>query len=400
VKRGLLYVGTDDGNLQVTQDDGRHWANLTKKIPGLPETIWVSGIEASRHNAGTVYVAFDGHRSNDFANYLFRSADFGNSWTPVVGDLPSNRVIHAVHEDPKNPGLIYIGTEHGLFLSADAGLHWIELKNNLPRVPVNDFMIHPRDNDLILATHGRGVWILDDIASLQQLTSEVVGGRAHLFTLRPVEEIRYFNPKAHQGDMVFHGDNPPPGAIIDYYLHGDPGQDLDVSVLDAAGKPIIKLQPTKTAGVNRVVWNLRYESLPEAPADDETGGRSVPMAGPLVLPGEYTVRLTAAGKNEDQKLQVKEDPRIQISPGDRKVWTDAQLLVADMYRSAVGLREQLGARGAAAAELQSAAKELAARLARLYRQMGLSTERPTADQQSQMQFFKTELDSLRHRATS
>ena len=170
LKRGLLYVGTDDGNVQVSQDDGRHWANLTKRFRGLPESMWVSGIEASRHDAGTVYVSFDGHRSNEFGNYLYRSTDFGETWTSIAGDLPADRVIHAVHEDPKNPNLVYVGTERGLYLSADRGGHWIAFRSNLPRVPVNDFVIHPRDNDLVLATHGRGVWILDDIASLQQLT--------------------------------------------------------------------------------------------------------------------------------------------------------------------------------------------------------------------------------------
>ena len=397
VRRGLLYVGTDDGNVQVTQDEGKHWANLTRRFPGLPEAMWVSGIEASRHNAGTVYVSFDGHRSNDFANYLYRSTDFGNTWTSIAGDLPANRVIHAVHEDPKNPNLIYVGTEYGLFLSADSGRRWIELRNNLPRVPVNDFVIHPRDNDLILATHGRGVWILDDIAFLQELTPQVLAQDAHLFSLRPAEQIRYFEPKAHQGDMVFRGANPPAGAIIDYYLRNGSATDTSLVVVDAAGRQVATLPAPHLEGVNRVIWSLRYDALPAGPADAEAGSRAIPMVGPLVTPGDYTVRLTALGKSSEQKLEVREDPRIQITPADRKIWTDALLSIAETYRGVVTLRDQLTAPGASA-ELRAIARELQTRLATLYRQIGGSTGRPTADQQAQMQFYETELRSLRSRS--
>jgi photosystem II stability/assembly factor-like uncharacterized protein len=397
VKRGLLFVGTDDGNVQVTQDEGRHWANLAKRFPGLPESMWVSAIEASRHSAGTVYVSFDGHRSNDFANYLYRSTDFGNAWTSIAGDLPAKRVIHAVHEDPKNPNLIYVGTEHGFFLSPDSGRHWIELKNNLPRVPINDFVIHPRDNDLVLATHGRGVWILDNIAVLQELTPQVLSEAAHLFTLRPAEQIRYVNPKAHQGDMVFRGDNPPAGAIIDYSTRDNSAINASLDIVDAAGRQVARLQAPHLAGVHRVIWNLRYDALAAAPADEESGGRTIPMAGPLVMPGEYTVRLTALGNTSERKLQVHEDPRIEISAADRKTWTDALLSVADLYRGAVALREQLARRGAPP-EIRDTARELQTRLATLYRQMSGSTGRPTADQQAQMQFYKAELEALQKRA--
>ena len=276
-KPGLLYVGTDDGNLQVSQDDGKHWANLTKKFPGLPESMWVSGIEASRHNAGTVYVSFDGHRSNDFANYLYRSTDFGNTWTSIAGTMPANRVIHAVHEDPKNPNLLYAATEHGLYISPDAGAHWIELRNNMPRVPINDLVIHPRENDLILASHGRGVWILDDISSLQQLTPAVLAEPVHLFAPRPIEEIRYFNPKAHQGDLTYRGDNPPPGALLDFYLQaaGTP----TLRVIDAAGTAVATMTQPAAAGLNRVMWRPRHAALPPGPPDEESGGRSSAAPG-------------------------------------------------------------------------------------------------------------------------
>jgi hypothetical protein len=397
LKPGLLYVGTDDGNLQVTQDDGKHWANLTKRFPGLPETMWVSGIEASRHNAGTAYVSFDGHRSNDFANYLYRSTDFGNTWSSLTGDLPANRVIHAVHEDPKNPNLIYVGTEHGLYLSADGGQHWIAMAGNLPRVPVNDFVIHPRDNDLVLATHGRGVWILDDLTPLQALTPQVMSEAVHLFPVRAAEEIRYFNPKAHTGDMIFRGENPPAGALIDYYLASDPGASgSSAAILDAAGKPVAALRPTHEAGINRIVWNLRYDALPAPPPGEESGGRAMELPGPFVMPGEYTARLTVGDKTFDQKLHVLEDPRVQIAPADRQAWTDAQLGVAETYRGTVALLTELSKPGASP-ELRRVARELQSRIVSLYRAIGDSTGKPTADQQSQAQFYKRELESLRTR---
>jgi photosystem II stability/assembly factor-like uncharacterized protein len=397
MRRGLLYVGTDDGNVQVTQDDGRHWANLAKRFPNLPESMWVSGIEASRHDAATAYVSFDGHRSNDFANYLYRSTDSGNSWTSITSDMPPHRVIHAVHEDPKNANLLYAATESGLYASVDTGAHWFEFRSNMPRVPVYDLVVHPRDNDLVLATHGRGVWILDDVSALQQLTPAVLGESAHLFPPRATEEIRYFNPKAHEGDLVFHGSNPPTGAPIDFYLQRDSG-DIAIAILDAAGAAVAKLQAPHAAGINRVVWNLRYDALPSTGGDEESGGRVRPVPGPLVLPGAYTVRLTAGGRSYDQTLQVLEDPRIQASAADRKAWTDALLAVGELYRGAATLSERLDRdNSGAAAEPRRVARELRGRLATLYRDMSGSTAKPTADQQGQIQFFRTELESLRRR---
>ncbi len=397
LKRGLLYVGTDDGNVQVSQDDGRHWADVRRRFAGLPESMWVSGIEASRHDAATVYVSFDGHRSNDFGNYLYRSTDSGATWTSIVGDLPPARVIHAVHEDPKNPRLLYIGTEHGLYLTNDAGRHWIAFGSNLPRVPVNDLVVHPRDNDLVLATHGRGVWILDDIASLQQLTGEVMARPAHLFPVRAAEEIRYFNPRAHEGDLVFHGQNPPAGAIVDFYLRApDPAATL--TVRDAAGATVATLHVAGAAGINRAVWNLRSDPLPP-PEASEPGRRAQPLPGPLVLPGRYTVRLSAGGGSTEQPVDVKDDPRIQVGAAERQEWNAALTAIADLYRSATALVDRVNERGASPDdEAGRPARELRARITTLYRSLGDSTGRPTADQRSQMEFYRTELDALTKRA--
>jgi hypothetical protein len=395
--RGLLYVGTDDGNVQMSRDDGRRWINIANRFPGLPGTTWVSGIEASRHDANRVYVAFDGHRNDDFANYLYRSNDGGTTWSSIAGDLPPNRVIHAVHEDPKNPDLVYIATERGLYLTNDGGRHWIEFASNLPRVPVNDFVIHPRDNDLVLATHGRGVWILDDVTSLQQLTPAVLAESAHLFPVRAAQEIRYFNPRAHEGDLVFHGQNPPAGAIVDFYAREAPGPDVLVTIHDAAGATVATLHPEARAGMNRVVWNLRRDPLPAAPPDEESGGRARPIPGPLVMPGTYTVRLTVAGKTYDQPVEVKEDPRIQVSAADRQAWDEALRAAADLYRGTLEVIAQANAKKAPA-DLKTTAQELQSRVVDLYRALEESTGQPTADQKSQLEFYRTELDSLRKRA--
>jgi len=268
----------------------------------------------------------------------------------------------------------------------------------MPRVPVYDLVIHPRDNDLVLATHGRGIWILDDISSLQQLTPQVLAEPAHLFAPRPAEQIRYFSPKAHQGDMVFRGENPPAGAIIDYFMRDNSAINAPLAIIDGTGQPVARLQPPHLAGINRVIWNLRYDPLPPAPADEESGGRPSLVPGPFVIPGEYTVRLSVGETMYEQKLQVLEDPRIQIPAGDRKLWTDALLAIAMTYRGAVSLVEQVTRQsGAASNDLPAVARELRSRLSSLYRDVEKSTAKPTADQQAQMQFLKTELESLRKR---
>jgi hypothetical protein len=196
--------------------------------------------------------------------------------------------------------------------------------------------------------------------------------------------------------MVFRGDNPPAGALIDYYLQA--GTAAELSVLDAAGSPVATLNPSRAAGVNRAVWNLRYAALPPGPPDEESGGRSSALPGPFVMPGEYTVRLTAGGTTYEQKLQVLEDPRIQISAANRKAWTDALLAIGETYRGAVATPADVNRRGGPGSNgVRDVARELQSRLATLYRDMARSTARPTADQLAQMQFFETELRSLRSR---
>ena len=400
-RRGLLYVGTDDGNLQVSEDDGRTWTDLAGRLPGLPTASWFAGIEASRHAEDTVYVAVDNHRSDDYRNYLYRSDDRGRSWTSIAGGLPPDRVVRTVREDPRNPALLYVGTEFGVFVSPDRGARWVKLKNNLPRVAVNDLLVHPRDNDLVLGTHGRGIWILDNVNALQELTPEVLASPAHLFTIEPAEMIRYANPKAHTGDMIFRGENPPAGAIVDYYL-ARARTPVSLSVVDAAGQEVTTIDAPAARGINRAVWNLRHASLPPSGGGyDDDGPRSdAPIPGPWVVPGEYTVRLAADGRTFERKVRVDEDPRITVAPDVRQAWTATLLRIAAAYRASAALDDQarksaatLAASdsGGAAGRAQEQARvtgELRRRLANLYRAVAGSTGPLTADQQAQLEHFE------------
>jgi photosystem II stability/assembly factor-like uncharacterized protein len=411
LQRGLLYVGTDDGNLKVSRDGGRTWTNVAEKLPGAPKSSWIGGIDASRHIAGAVYVALDNHRSDDFTNYVFKSTDFGATWTSIAGDLPAGRVARTVREDPKNRNLLYLATEFGFFFSPNGGANWVPLKNNMPTVPVNDFVIHPRDNDLVLATHGRGIWILDNVAPLQQLTPETLTSDAHLFTPREAEMIRYTNSKAHAGDMIFRGQNPPAGAVIDYYLRDAPAaEQIALSVHSPDGREVVKLQPTTVKGLNRVVWNLRHAPLPGRTGgfgedDDEDAGARGETPGPFVVPGEYAVRLVVNGRTYEQKVVVKDDPRLEIAPADRRLWTETLLTVADLFGQTVALNAEVAKADAQRnagelAEARRIGRELQSRLGTLYNNIGRWTGRPTADQNSQLKFFRQVLADLQTTARS
>ncbi|HSW30443.1 MAG TPA: hypothetical protein VLH75_13240 [Longimicrobiales bacterium] len=247
---GVLYVGTDDGQVQVSKDDGRTWANVTSRIPGLPQMAWINSLHASKHRDGRVFLAANNYRNDDYANHLWRSDDHGSTWTSVAGDLPANRVARTLRDDPCNPDVLYLGTEFGVFWSWNGGANWVELRGGLPTVAVNDLLVHPRDNDLVLATHNRGVWILDQANALQEMTPAVAGRASHLFSVEPSEEVRY---RAHTGNMIFEGANPPAAAILDYRIQ-DEGTEVPLTVHDATGAQVAKVQGTGHRGINRALW--------------------------------------------------------------------------------------------------------------------------------------------------
>ncbi len=389
-RKGLLYVGTDDGRFRVSMDEGKTWIDRQDTIPGLPKTSWFEDAEASRHAEGTVYIAVDNHRSDDMRNYVFKSADYGRTWTSIVGDLPPNRVARAIREDVKNPNLLYLATEFGLFITIDGGRRWVELKNNMPTLPFNDITIQQRDNDLVLASHGRGVWILDNITALQQLTPRVAASDAFLFGVEPAAQVRYTNLKAHAGDMIFRGENPPNGATVDYWL-GDPTATVAITIHDASGRQVASVTPTLARGINRVVWNLRGADLPIRGGgfeDDDEAPAGANVPGPYVMPGTYTARLVANGRTFEQKVEVREDPRLTVSATDRKAWTDAMNAVADMLRRAAPLNDRAQKlAGADTADVKRQTRELVSRLRGLYSEMGRWTGIPTKDQQSQATFY-------------
>lgn len=328
-EQGLLYAGTDDGLLQVSDDDGKTWTDVTSRLTGLPKETWINTIEVSSHNAGTAFVAINNYRNNDFTNYLYKTTDGGQTWTSIVGNLPANRVVRTLREDPRNPSLLYLGTEFGLYISNNGGRNWMQIKNNMPTLPFNDLVVHPRDNDLILASHGRGIWILDNLNPVQELTPNVANQDAALFNIPTAERINYVSEGAHVGDMFFRGQNPTRGATIDYYLKNTVTSDqISLTIHDTHGNLIRTLSPDTTAGIQRESWDLNHEDLAPIPSNR---GRGFGLSGPPVVPGNYIAKLTVKGNSYTQTFNVIDDHRLDVDIIDRKAWTDKLMEIGDFY---------------------------------------------------------------------
>jgi photosystem II stability/assembly factor-like uncharacterized protein len=389
---GVLYVGTDDGRFRVSRNGGASWTDVQENFPGLPKGAWFAGVDASRHADGTVYVVVDNHRSNDFANYVYKSTDFGKSFTRIDGALPANRVARTIRQDPRNPKLLYLATEFGLFVSPDDGASWLAMRANMPLMPINDLLVHSRDNALVLATHARGIWILDQVNALQELTSQVVASAAHLFTVQPAYQLRTTNLRPHTGDMHFRGDNPPVAALIDFWVQSA-GTPVTLTVLDAAGRTIQRFTPTVSRGLNRITWNLRDADLPlrSGGGEDDDEGPRATTPGPLVLPGRYMVRLESGGVRMERAVLVKEDPRLTLSPAARAAWTAFHREVAALATSytevAARWRVATGT-DATTRDMKRQAQELGARISTLYGAVGRWTGAPTQDQRTQLRYYK------------
>ena len=332
-KAGLLYTGSDDGQVYVSKDAGATWTNATGRIGGAPRLAYVSKVEPSKFDEGTVYVTFDGHRVGDFGTYVYASPDYGQSWKSLVGDLPKGQVVRTITEDTKNPDVLYLGTEAGLWVSVDRGKAWIRVRGNLPTVPVYEITLHPRDNDMILATHGRAIWILDDLAVFQQYAAAQTAGN-FLFDVEPASQrgLADDRERGFEGNMVFFGQNPPFGARFLYHL-GARADSVSVVIADPAGGAIRTLRDTTKsglgAGVNSTVWDLRVEPLPPPPAEGPPAGGGGFFGGggnqgPMVLPGAYKAALVVNGKEAASRtFSVSGEPEIQISDADRKARFDA-----------------------------------------------------------------------------
>ena len=354
-----IWVGTDDGNLQLTRDDGRTWANVAGNVPNLPANSWVSWVEAGRHAAGTAYAAFDRHSFGDTAPYVYKTTDYGRTWTVLVSAADAKGVrgyVHVIKEDLKNPGLLFMGTEFGLYVSIDSGVSWAQFKGGqMPNVAVRDLAIQPRTNDLVLATHGRGIWIVDDITPLRAMNSALLNSEAAFVAARPVQQRIEANGGWANGDAVFVGDNPPQGAVITYYqktrhLFGK----LKLEVLDAGGKVVDTLPASKRRGLNRVVWSMRGKP-PRVPPAAQLAFAGT--QGARLLPGTYTVRLTKNGQIYETKIAVGLDHRNTFTAADRRAQFAAATQVQALFGGESALVERIGKLRAGIAERSAKLKE-------------------------------------------
>jgi photosystem II stability/assembly factor-like uncharacterized protein len=385
----VLYVGTDDGNIHGTRDAGTNWVMLSGDMPGLaaPNTV-VTRVVASRFNEGRVYATFDGHERDDYRPYVYRSDDYGNTWEPIVSGLPDDATVNIIVEHPRNENLLFLGNEIGVFVSIDRGDSWAQLKNNLPTVPVDDIVIHPRENDLVLGTHGRGIWILDDITPLEEISEDVLNTDAHIFSARrtPMWRVTRWQEWSPGTWRVL---NPAPRARIHYYLKEDaplpsptvdarrddgggrsggrgggrgganqmpssvpatpPEPTVKLTVLDGNGGFVREFEGPGRAGVQTALWDFRIADAYTTTTSGggfggggRRGGGGGPR-GPEVLPDTYTVRLEAGGRTTETTVEVVLDPRIQV-PMD--VLQDRQDAMMDAYNLAKPVYEARQAIGA------------------------------------------------------
>jgi len=414
-KAGLLYAGTDDGRLAVTKDAGKAWAQVIDKVPGLPKGIYVSRVAPSRFDENTVYATFDGHRQNDFETYIYASGDAGQTWRSINANL-KGEVARTLTEDLKNPDVLYLGTETGLFVSIDRAKSWMRIRSNFPTVRVDEITLHPRDNAMLIATHGRSIWILDHLEPIQEYAAAQAAAEAKLFT--PPPSSMYRRPASDRnyefwGDQTFFGENPPQAAIISWYLKKQAG-DVKLKITDAAGKDVREisgqvLASSNKPGMQTACWDLRVQPLPAAAADaggrggrggggggasagsgqaaGEGGGGRGPGgpavqnpfgagcssggrggggrgggggdAGPMVLAGTYTVALVVDGKTiESKPLKVTLDPEVALSELERKKMFDMAMEMHELQRVGNDASNALRPLSTRAGEL---AKEIAGR---------------------------------------
>jgi photosystem II stability/assembly factor-like uncharacterized protein len=434
VQAGLFWTGSDDGLIHLTRDNGETWENVTPKDLGkfgvrgsgfedrsdssnselrTSNSEWslVSIIETSPHDAATAYVAIDRHRHDDFAPYFYKTNDYGQTWTKITDGIPSDEFARVIREDPDRRGLLYAGTEAGLYVSFDDGAHWQSLRQNLPVVPVHDMVV--KDRDLVLATHGRAFWILDDLTPLHAMTPETLAADAHLFAPRPA--IRYRTQRGFEGSaapgknyqpvgtttytfrqitrptgekrqkLLDAGQNPPDGAVISYYLREKPAGEVTLTFLDRDGKEIKTYrskpdgdQPAekkkdgaaeekpvrKEAGLNRFIWNMRY---PDARNFEGAIYRSSGVTGPLAPPGVYQVRLTVGERSWTQPFEIRKDPRAEVSDEELR----------DQFAFLLQIRDKLSETNDAIKQIRALRSEIGMWEQRAEKQQAAGSSSPT-----------------------
>ena len=339
---GVIYAGSDDGVVHMTRDGGKTWSNITSRFPGLPKNAYVSRLTASAYDVNVVYASFDNHRNDDYGTYVYASVDGGGNFRSIGEGIPKGHTITSMTEDPKNASVLYSGTEFGLFVSPDRGGRWMRIRSNLPTVPIHEIVFHPRDNDMIIATHGRSIWILDDATPFQQI-GEAMKGDAYLFDVRAATQFNQANDRGFVTDKPFFGKNPAYGALVSYYLAKD-ATNVALRIRDSAGTQVREitgndLRSARRAGVNRVNWDLRHQPLPPQPGQQGGGGGGGfgggGLNGPNVVPGDYRVTLVVDGKEISTKtVRVNGDPDMPITDADRRTLHDTAFGLHEMQQLA------------------------------------------------------------------
>jgi photosystem II stability/assembly factor-like uncharacterized protein len=375
LKAGLLWAGTDDGFVHTSPDEGKTWNNVTPKE--MPEWSMVSLLDPSPHDAASAYIAVDRHKFDDFKPYIYKTHDSGKSWTKIAAGIPDGSYVHAVREDPKRKGLLFAGTETGIYVSFDDGAHWQSLKLNMPTTPIADLVVH--GNDLAVGTHGRSFWVLDDLTPLRRMSQEIAASDVHLFPPSPA--VRFHAGRARRAPVE--AENPPEGAILYYYLKADQKDSLTLDILDAQKRVVRHYasrekkkdsppdegadegeaeespeHPGIKAGLHRFVWDLRYEMPELVPtAIFDMGKPGTPMA----LPGTYEVRLTVAGKAYEAPVEVQMDPRATATRAELDeqfaLWMKTRDLLGEIHRSVLDMRAIRTQLGALKKQFQASADE-------------------------------------------
>jgi len=359
LEKGCIWAGTNDGLLHITRDGGQTWTNVTKNIPNLPAWGTISNVEPSRYEAGTAYLTVDFHQMNNRDPFVYKTSDYGKTWTFLGADIPKTvfSYCHWVHEDPVRKGMLFLGTENVIYISFNDGRNWLPIQNNLPHAPVHHMVVQPHFNDLVVATYGRGFWIMDDITPLQQLTDDVLKSDGYLFKPRPAYRIH----------DVAGGPSGMPRAFINYYLKDIPSGTVNITILDEEGREVTTLSGSNQPGINRVAWNMRYPGARVAklrtkpPGNPhlveekrfhlqweregwypiQSWGTFSGFQGFSAAPGAYTVKLKVGDKEFTQKLELRKDPRSAGTIEDIKAQTKMQLEIKDDLNAASDMISQI-----------------------------------------------------------
>jgi len=349
----VIWVGTDDGNIQVSRDGGEKWEEVSRNITGIPAGSYVSRVLSSIRDRGSAYVTFDRHREGDWKPYVFRTEDYGKTWVPLTRGLPSGSV-NVIAEHPDNPDVLFLGTEHAVYLSVNAGSDWTKFKSNLPTTLYDDLLIHPREKDLVLGTHGRSFWVLDDTSPLAEW-STVYNKPVHVFSVRAATLFHYWKDTSYRAQEEWAGENPPYGAIISYLVNSD--VDSVTITVKRRKSQIIRTyrQPVVKGSIQRLAWDLKYPPPSSQQNESKTEGLQKPKPedilprpahpldpqGPSVSPGVYTVTIAAGNETSTQPIRVNPDPKLNLKVGDYRQQEKFLVKLMVIYENAYAMHEKL-----------------------------------------------------------